>query len=88
MTPKSSKDEILGLRTFDGNAVLMARVRALPDKGKANSALEKLVARWLGVPRSTVGLASGGKFRLKSIAVSGDTEELVGLLEDRLTELA
>jgi uncharacterized protein (TIGR00251 family) len=88
LTPKSSRDEISGVEPYDGNAVLKARVRAVPDKGKANAALEKLIARWLGVPRSMVGLASGGKSRLKSIAVSGDTQELIGLLEDRLAEQA
>ena len=30
--------------------VLKAKVRALPDKGKANVALEKLIAKWLRVP--------------------------------------
>jgi uncharacterized protein (TIGR00251 family) len=87
LTPKSSKDEVSGVESYDGNAVLKARVRAVPDKGKANAAVIKLIAKWLGVPRSMVGLASGGKSRLKSIAVSGDTQELLELIEDRLAEL-
>ncbi len=87
LTPKSSKDEVSGVESYDGNTVLKARVRAVPDKGKANAAVIKLIAKWLGVPRSMVGLASGGKSRLKSIAVSGDTQELFELIEDRLAEL-
>ena len=88
LTPKSSKDEISGIESHDGKGVLKARVRAAPDKGKANAALVKLIAKWLRVPGSVVSLASGSKSRLKSIAVHGDTEELVGLLEGRLAEMA
>lgn len=87
LTPKSSKDEISGIEPYDGKSVLKARVRALPDKGQANAALEKLIAKWLRVPLSTVSLASGGKSRLKSIEVRGDADELIGLLDDRLVEL-
>ena len=56
-----------------------------PPQG-VGTELEKLIAKWLGVPRSTVSLASGGKSRLKSIEVSGDTDELIGLLEESLAE--
>jgi hypothetical protein len=87
LTPKSSKDEISGIEPYDGKSVLKARVRAIPDKGQANAALEKLIAKWLRVPLSTVSLASGGKSRLKSIEVRGDADELIGLLDDRLAEL-
>ena len=87
LTPKSSRDEVSGIEPYDGKSVLKARVRAIPGKGKANAALEKLIANWLGVPRSKVGLASGGKSRLKSIEVYGDTDELIALLEEKLAEL-
>lgn len=87
LTPKSSKDEITGFETYNCNCVLKARVRAIPDKGQANAALEKLISNWLSVPGSTVTLASGGKSRLKSLAVSGDTDELICLLEEQLAKL-
>ena len=88
LTPKSSRDEVAGVEPYGGSSVLKARVRAIPDKGKANMALEKLIAKWLGVPVSTVALSRGGKSRLKSIAVHGDQQELMRLLEARLAELA
>lgn len=61
--------------------VLKARVRAIPDKGKANSALEKLIAKWLRVPASSVRLASGSKSRLKTLEIHGDPSVLLSLVE-------
>ncbi len=87
LTPKSSKEAIDGLtETVDGPA-FQARVRALPEDGAANTALEELVARWLGVPKRSVSLATGGKSRLKSLRIDGDPAALDRLLKDRLSEL-
>lgn len=88
LTPKSSGNEVAGPGAHDGRAVLKARVRAVPEKGKANAALEKLIAKWLGRPASSVSLASGGKSRLKSVAVKGDADVLATLVEARLAELS
>jgi hypothetical protein len=87
LTPKSAKDEVKGVESFDGATVLVSRVRALPEAGRANQALEKLIAKWLGVPRSTVSVAHGGKSRLKQIKVEGNADELVRLVAEKLSEL-
>ena len=87
LTPKTAKDEVKGVESFDGAAVLVARVRALPEAGRANQALEKLIAKWLGVPRSTVSVTHGGKSRLKQVKVEGDADELVRLVAEKLSEL-
>lgn len=71
-----------------GECVLKARVRAIPEAGRANAALETLIARWLGVPQSTVGVAHGGKSRLKHVAVIGDADALSRLIAERLAALA
>ena len=84
LTPKSSTDEVSGIGTYDEAGVLKAKVRAIPDKGRANKALEKLIAKWLRVPASTVRLASGGKSRQKSIEVQGDASALLRLVEEQL----
>jgi uncharacterized protein YggU (UPF0235/DUF167 family) len=67
--------------------VLKARVRAVPEAGRANEALETLIAKWLGVPKSTVTIALGGKSRLKQVAVGGDAEALSRLIAQRVVEL-
>jgi uncharacterized protein (TIGR00251 family) len=87
LTPKSSRDEIVGVEDFAGEA-LKARVRALPEDGRANAALERLVARWLKVPPSSVSVAQGGKSRTKQVLIEGDAEQLGALIEARLAALA
>ena len=52
-------------------------MRAMPEAGRANAALEKLIAHWLSVPPSMVSVAHGGKSRMKQVAVEGDAEALV-----------
>jgi uncharacterized protein (TIGR00251 family) len=86
LTPKSSRDAVEGTELHDGRAVVKARVRAVPEKGKANSALEKLIAKWLGVPKSSVTLVAGGTGRVKSLEVAGDAEALAARLDARLAE--
>ena len=85
LTPKSSSDRIEGTAQFDAETVLKARVRAVPDKGVANAALLKLVGKWLGVPASSVSLASSSKSRLKSVHVAGDCAELEAAAKSRLS---
>ena len=88
LTPKSSRDAIVGVEAFGGEAVLKTRVRALPEEGRANAALEKLIAHWLKLPPSSVSVARGGTSRIKQILIEGDAETLALLLETRLGELA
>lgn len=87
LTPKSSRDDIVGVAEFDGEAVLKARVRAVPADGRANAALTKLIAKWLSVPRSSVQVIQGGKSRLKQIAIDGDAPGLASLIAERLAGL-
>jgi uncharacterized protein len=88
LTPKSSRDEITGIEAFGGTMVLKARVRALPEDGRANAALARLIAQWLKLPPSSVSVAQGGKSRMKQVLVEGDAEALVPLIEARLAALA
>jgi uncharacterized protein len=84
LTPKSSKDAIEGIEdTADGPAI-KARVRAVPEDGAANAALEQLIAKWLDLPKRSVTLIGGGKSRVKTLALSGAADRLVGALKQRL----
>jgi hypothetical protein len=87
LTPKSARDAVEGIEDFGGEAILKARVRALPEAGRANAALEKLIAKWLGVPASTVAVVQGGKSRMKQVAISGNGIALSALIGSQLAEL-
>jgi uncharacterized protein (TIGR00251 family) len=88
LTPKSARDEIVGVEEHGGEAVLRARVRAVPEAGRANAALEALIAHWLKLPPTRVTVAHGGKSRLKQVAVEGEADNLSLLIAQRLAELA
>lgn len=65
--PGAKRDAIDGF--LDG--VLRVRVTAAPQDGNANRAVVKLLAKQLGLPRSSVVLAKGARSRDKVIEVSG-----------------
>ena len=82
LTPKSSRDAVESIEVLaDGRAVLKARVRAVPEDGKANDALLTLVARALGVARRQATLAGGATSRLKTVRVGGDGPSLATTLD-------
>ena len=77
LTPRSSSDAIEGVEeTADGRTHLKARVRAVPEDGKANKALEKLLAKALGLPPRDVSVTSGATSRLKTVSVAGRPDDL------------
>ena len=87
LTPKAQRDAVVGLDVFDGMAVLKARVRALPTDGNANDALVKLIAAWIGLPKSCVTVTSGQKSRVKTLSIEGAPVELHQRLADKLAAL-
>ena len=73
--PKSSSDTLDGWAMDEaGRPVLKLRVRALPADGAANLAVEALVAKALGLPKSAVKVVTGGKNRLKGLQIEGPDE--------------
>jgi uncharacterized protein YggU (UPF0235/DUF167 family) len=83
LTPKGGRDAVEGWETAsDGSEHLKARVRAVPEDGKANTALIALLAKTLAVPKSTVRIASGATARLKKIEIAGDANALAIRLEE------
>lgn len=65
--PKSSRDEIVGLH--DGR--LKIKISAPPVEGKANERLTEVMAKALGVPKSSVDIVRGKSSRLKTLKISG-----------------
>jgi len=82
LTPRGGRDALDGVEAMaDGQMVLKARVSAAPERGLANAALAKLIAKVLGVPKSSVAVVAGETARVKTLRVSGDPERLAGRCE-------
>ncbi|RWC39291.1 MAG: DUF167 domain-containing protein [Mesorhizobium sp.] len=82
LTPKAALDRLEGVEaSADGRSHFKARVRAVPENGAANHALEKLLAKALGVPGSAVSVVAGGSSRLKTVRISGDPAMLAKSIE-------
>ncbi len=75
LTPGAAKEELGGVWT-DGKGApwLGARVRAVPEKGKANAALIALLGKRLDWPKSAILLESGDTNRLKRLRIRGGGE--------------
>ena len=78
LTPKGGRDAFDGIAALaDGARVLLARVSAAPENGRANRALCELLATALGVAASRVTIVAGAKGRLKRVAVTGEPAALI-----------
>jgi uncharacterized protein len=88
LTPKSSKDAIEGVELGVDGAVMRARVRAVPSEGEANNALVDLLARWLGIPKSQLAVSRGTKSRVKTVEISGHTQQIEQRLCEKLAALS
>jgi uncharacterized protein (TIGR00251 family) len=88
LTPNAGRDEVLGVEQGADGPLLKAKVRAIPDKGRANAALIELVARWLRLAKSGIELRTGSTSRQKTLLLSGDGGELAARVEAALARLA
>ena len=67
VVPGSSRDDVAGWL----EEVLKVRVRAPPERGKANAAVEKLIANALAIPPNAVRIVSGLTAERKTAEISG-----------------
>ncbi len=66
----------------DGKGALKINVTAVPERGKANTALIALLSKTWRLPKTRLTLASGATDRRKVVHISGDTDALIRTLED------
>jgi len=79
VVPNSSRSAIAGLL----GSALKVNISAVPEKGKANQGLIKLLGEVLGRPKSAFSIISGTSRPLKEIFVANMT---VAALETKLSE--
>ena len=89
LTPSGGADRIDGCATDDaGRFYLKARVRAAAEDGKANAALEAMLAKAFGVAKSKVKVARGATARLKAVEIEGVSEADIAAFLTRHEEKA
>ena len=85
LQPGAAVDRIEGWEADpEGRRLLKVRVRARPIDGEANDALIRLLAKRLGVAKSSVTVVRGGQSRSKMIFIDGLDDEA---LSARIAEI-
>jgi len=82
LIPKASCNKIVGWgQDVQGRKVLYAKVTAVPEDGKANDALIKLLGKTFHIPKSSISLVRGTTSRHKELEI---TEEIdVSLIPEK-----
>lgn len=88
LTPKASRERVDGLAAeADGGTVLKVSVTAVPEDGKANAALIKLLAKQWKVARTAIDIVQGATDRRKVLHITGDAAELGHRLDEWMARL-
>ena len=87
VTPKSARQEIAGIFAgADGKLSLQVKVRAQPEKGKANEAAIQLLAEALSLPKRAFAITAGETDRLKTVRIAGDPAAIRQKLNDLIQD--
>ncbi len=82
LTPKASRDRVEQVvADSDGHKALKATVTAVPEDGKANHALLRMLSKEWKVPKSTMEIVQGATDRRKVVFISGDAADLATRLD-------
>lgn len=81
ISPKASRDAVVGVMPTPDGEALKISVTAPPDKGKANAAVVALLAKAFGVAKSSVTVLAGDTDRRKVLRVSGDPAALSAIAQ-------
>lgn len=82
LTPRAARDSVGGFeRLASGETVLVVHVRAVPEKGAANRALEVVLADALDLPKSRVEVIAGETARVKMVRLRGAPDTVSAAIE-------
>ena len=88
LTPKAAANRVIGCVTdAQGTVQLKATVTAVPEKGKSNRALLKMLAKEWHAGMRQLSLIGGHKDRNKTVLVAGETATVRKMLEQWLLGL-
>jgi len=87
VTPKASRNAVSGLAdTASGGKALKMSVTAVPEDGKANDAVIKLLSKLWHVPKTGIAVVAGATDRNKILHVAGDPADLLRRMRASLDE--
>lgn len=79
LTPKAARNSVAGIyNAADGQTSLKVTVTAVPEKGKANAALIRFLAKQWKLPRSSLVLISGETDRNKVLRIDAPYDDIAG----------
>ncbi len=79
LTPGAKRNEITGWEEdLFGERTLKVKVTAIPEKGKANQALIKLLSKQWHIPKSSITILRGQTNRTKLIEVKDLDDKYLG----------
>lgn len=81
VTPRAGRDRLEGVIDLPAGPVVKIAVSAPPEDGKANAAVGKLLAKFLGTAKSNITVVSGASARLKQLEIAGDGVALAAVLD-------
>lgn len=86
-TPKAARNDIAGLKDVSSGVALAVKVTAVPEGGKANQAVVKLLAKEWKMAKGDFDVISGSAARDKVLAIAGDSDLLSRRLNTWLESL-
>lgn len=87
VTPKAAADRIGTVEAqADGARALKVAVTAVPENGKANAAVIRLLAKAWGMPQKALSIVAGSGGRRKVLFIAGDAATLAPHLEKWFAE--
>ena len=82
LAPRGSRNAIEGVdRDAADRARLRVRVTAAPERGRANAAMLKLLAKAWRLPAGSIAVTAGATDRNKTVLVAGEAAALLARLE-------
>lgn len=81
--PRSVRDAVLGIRA----GLLVVSVTVAAEGGKANLAVERVLADVAGVPKSTVRVVRGHTARVKTVELTTLSDEALATMVETFPEI-
>lgn len=70
ISPNAKQSEFAGLAKQEDGEIIKIRIKALPEKGQANTELIRFLAKEFDVPAGNVKIVTGSQSRIKLIKIS------------------